>query len=494
MAHLPEVKKHYGVLKNYIDGEWVESKAETKPVINPAKNEEVARVPMSSVEELNTAVAAAKDAFQDWRETAPISRVRVFFKLKELMEKRFEDFSRVLVQEMGKTIDESRGEVRRAIENVETACSITTLQMGYCLEDGAASGIDEEAYKTPLGVFACIAPYNFPSMIPYWFWPYAVATGNTYIIKPSSQVPCTQQIMMEAVHEAGFPDGVINLVNGSHALADALMSHPDIKGISFVGSTPIAHHVYKMSSEYKKRVQAQGGAKNTIVIMPDCDIRRSVANMLASFYGCAGQRCLAGANLAIVGGDDFYRKFMDEFIAGAKNIQVGYGLDEATNMGPLVSQKAKTKVEGYIQKTADEGAKLILDGRGIKPEGYENGAFVGPTIFEGVTEENTIAWEEVFGPVVGVMRFGKLDEAMEFMNRSPFGNAASLYTSSGPAARKFRYEMNAGNIGINIGIVAAMSYFPFAGMKDSFLGDLHGQGMDAVDFFTDRKVVITRWF
>lgn len=493
MSLLPEVKKDYGVLKNYIDGEWVESKGESKPVENPATNEVIAQVPMSPMSEIDDAVEAAKEAYPDWRETAPISRVRVMFKLKEVMEKRFEDFSRVLVQEMGKTIDESRGEIRRAIENVETACSITTMQMGYCLEDGAAAGIDEEAIRIPLGAFACISPYNFPGMIPYWFWPYAVACGNTYIVKPSSQVPITQQIMFEAIDEAGFPPGVINLVNGSHELADGLMMHPDIKGISFVGSTPIAHHVYKLSSEYKKRVQAQGGAKNTIVAMPDCNLKRSVANMIASFFGCAGQRCLAGSNLAIVGDKSFYNEFLEAFTNAAKNIKIGYGLDESTNMGPLVSQKAKAKVENYIGIGEKDGGKLILDGRGMKAQGYEDGAFVGPTIFENVEPDHTIAKEEIFGPVVSVMHFGDLDEAIEFINSSPFGNASSIYTSSGPAARQFRYEVLAGGIGINIGIVAAMSYFPFAGMKDSFFGDLHGQGFDAVNFFTDRKVVITRW-
>ena len=493
MSHLPEVKKDYGVLKNFIDGEWVESTGETKPVINPAKDEVVAQVPMSTFDELNDAVAAAKEAFPDWRETAPISRVRVFFKLKELLEKRFEDISRVLVQEMGKTIDESRGEVRRAIENVETACAITTMQMGYNLEDGAASGIDEEAIRVPMGVFACIAPFNFPSMIPYWFWPYAVATGNTYVVKPSSQVPCTQNIMFEVIEEAGFPPGVINLVNGSHDLADALMEHPDIQGISFVGSTPIAKHVYRLSAENGKRVQAQGGAKNTIVVMPDCNQPKSIANMLASYFGCAGQRCLAGANLGIVGDESFYKGFLEDFVAGTKKIKVGYGLDETVNMGPVVSQYAKRKVEGYIETGVKEMGKLIMDGRGIKVDGYEKGAFVGPTIFEGITPDMCLSKEEVFGPVVSVMRFGDLDEAIQFCNTSCFGNASSIYTSSGPAARKFRYEIESGNVGINIGIVAAMSYFPFAGMKDSFFGDLHGQGFDAVNFFTDRKVVITRW-
>lgn len=493
VVHLPEYKEHYGTIGNYVDGEWVRSSAETKPIINPAYNTVIGEVPLSTFEELDAAVAAAKEAYPDWRETAPISRVRVFFKLKEVMEKRFEDVSRALVQEMGKTIDEARGEVRRAIENVETACSITTMQMGYGLEDGAASGIDEEAVRTPLGVFAAIAPYNFPAMIPFWFWPYAVATGNTYVVKPSSQVPLTQNILFEAIDEAGFPPGVINLVNGSHELADALMAHPDIKGISFVGSTPIAHHVYRMSSEHKKRVQAQGGAKNTLVVTPDCNLKRAVGNILSSVFGCAGQRCLAGANLAIVGDDDFYDRFMEAFMEGVKNIKVGYGLAESTNMGPLVSHKAKEKVESYIEIAEKEGGKLLLDGRGVKPAGLEDGAFVGPTVFEDVTPDMTIAKEEIFGPVCAVMRCSDLDEAIDFINSSPFGNASSIYTDSGRDARRFRYEVDAGNIGINIGIVAAMSYFPFAGMKDSFFGDLHGQGQDAVDFFTDTKVVITRW-
>lgn len=493
MSHLKEYKENYGVAKNYIDGEWVESKGEAADIYNPAKDEVIGQVPMSPQSEIDDAVAAATEAFPDWRETPPISRARRMFKLKEIMEKRFEDFARVLVQEMGKHIDESRGEIRRAIENIETACAVTTLQKGYCLEDGASSGIDEEAIKVPLGAFACLSPYNFPGMIPYWFWPYAVATGNTYVLKPSSQVPLTQQIMTEAIDEAGFPPGVFNLVNGSHKLADGLMMHPDIKGISFVGSTPIAHHVYKLSSEYKKRVQAQGGAKNTIVVMQDCNRKRSLANMIASFFGCAGQRCLAGANLVIVGDENFYEDFLGDLKNMAQNIKLGYGLDESAGMGPLVSKKAQEKVINYIDIGEKEGGKVILDGRGAKAEGYEKGYFVGPTIFEDVQPDHTIAQEEIFGPVISAMRMSSLDEAIKFMNASPFGNAASIYTSSGPAARKFRYEIESGNVGINIGVVAAMAYFPFAGMKDSFFGDLHGQGQDAIDFFTDKKVVITRW-
>lgn len=494
MALLPEYKKNYGTLKNYINGEWVEADAEKYGnVVNPATNEVIAKVPMTSKAQIDEAVKAANEAWWAWRETPPVTRARVLFKMKEILEQNYETIARIMTQEQGKAIDEARGEARRTIENVEVATGVTTLAMGYNLEDGAASGIDEDAIISPLGTFAAICPFNFPAMIPFWFWPYAVATGNTYIIKPSRQVPITMQYIFELIDKAGFPPGVINMVNGSHELADALMEHPGIKGISFVGSTPVAKHVYEKSAHHGKRVQTQGGAKNSLVVMEDAAMDRTVANMLASFYGCTGQRCLAGANLVPVG-----KKASDavvpRFIEGAKKIKVGYGLDESTNMGPVVSQDAKKKVLGYIQKGIDEGAKLVLDGRGIKVKGYENGAFIGPTIFKDVTPDMAIAKEEIFGPVVSIIQQESLDDTIEMINASPFGNAASIYTQNGRWARDFRYRVQAGNIGINIGIVAAMAYFPFGGYKDSFFGTLHGQGKDAISFFTDRKVVITRWF
>ena len=491
--HLPEVKKNYGVLKNYINGEWVDAEAsKLEDVENPATGEIIAQVPLSTARETAKAVEAAQEAWLEWRETPPVTRVRYFFKLRELMEQHFENISRVQVQEHGKAIDEARGETRRAIENVEVATGVTSLMMGYTLEDGAAAGIDEEAIRSPLGVFASISPFNFPAMIPFWFWPYAVACGNTYIVKPSKQVPLTQEYIFELIHQAGFPPGVISLVNGSHEVADALMDHPLVKGISFVGSTPVAHYVYRKCAENRKRVQAQGGAKNSLVVMPDCVLNRTVANMLSSFYGCTGQRCLAGANLVAVG--DIYQELKEKFVEGAKRIKVGYGLDETVNMGPVISGDAKKKIEGYIATGVKEGAKLTLDGRNIKVDGYPKGYFIGPTVFDNVTPDMTIAKEEIFGPVVSIIRVKNLDEAIDLIHSSPFGNAASIYTQSGPAAREFRYRVQCGNIGINIGIVAAMAYFPFAGSKDSFFGDLHGQGEDAINFFTDRKVVITRWF
>lgn len=490
---MSEVKKDYGTLKNYINGEWVESTTDKLlDIENPSTGEIIGKVPMSTADETKAAVEAAYDAWWSWRETPPITRARLFFKLKELLEQNFEEISRIMVQEQGKTIDEARGEMRRTIENVEVAAGIPSLMMGYNLEDGAAEGIDEDAVISPLGVFAAICPFNFPAMIPYWFWPYAVAAGDTYIVKPSSQVPITQQYLTRLVEKAGFPPGVFNIVNGSHEVSDTLMEHPKVKGISFVGSTPVAKYVYKHSAEYGKRVQAQGGAKNSLVVMPDAVLDRTIPNMLASFYGCAGQRCLAGSNLVAVG--DVADRLLHKFVEAAKKIKMGYGLDESVNMGPVISAKAKKKVIDYIDGAERDGAKVILDGRNVKVPGYEKGHFVGPTVIDGVTPDMTIAKEEIFGPVVSFLRMNSLDEAIDFIHSSPFGNAASIYTQSGKWAREFRYRCQCGNIGINVGIVAAMAYFPFAGYKDSFFGDLHGQGRDAIMFFTDRKVVITRWF
>jgi len=490
---LTEVQKNYGKLKNYVNGEWIDSTSDKViDVENPSTTESIAKVPMSTVDETKAAIEAAQEAWWAWRETPPIARARFFFKLKELMEQHFENIARIMVQEQGKTIDEARGETRRTIENVEVAAGIPSLMMGYSLEDGAAEGIDEEAIMSPLGVFGAICPFNFPAMIPYWFWPYAVATGNTYILKPSSQVPLTQWYLTKIVEQAGFPPGVMNLVNGSHEVSDTLMEHPLVKGVSFVGSSPVAKYIYKKSSENGKRVQAQGGAKNSLVVMPDAVMDRTVSNMLASYYGCAGQRCLAGSNMIAIG--DIADPLLNRWVEASKRIRMGYGLDESVNMGPVVSAKAKKKVLEYIDGAQKQGAKILLDGRNAKVPGYEKGYFIGPTVIDGVTPDMTIAKEEVFGPVVSFMRMKNMDEAIDFMHKSPFGNAASIYTQNGKWARDFRYRVQCGNIGINVGIVAAMAYFPFAGYKDSFFGTLHGQGKDAISFFTDRKVVITRWF
>lgn len=493
MAVLDPVSKNYGKMKNYVNGEWVDSNSsKVLDVRNPATTEVIAQVPLSTKDETRAAVDLAQEAWWSWRETAPGDRARCFFRLKTIMEREYENIARIISQEQGKTIDDARGETRRCIDNIDTAAGITSLQMGYNLEDGAASNIDEEVIISPLGVFTAVCPFNFPGMVPFWFWPYAVATGNMFIVKPSEQVPITTQYMFRLIDQAGFPPGVISLVNGREDAVNTFFEHKDVRGVSFVGSTPVAKWIYKMAGETGKRVQAQGGAKNSLIIMPDAVLDKTVNNMLASFYGCAGQRCLAGSNMIAIG--DVAEPLLKKWLEASKNLKVGCGLDESSQMGPVISAAAKEKVLGYIQKGVDEGAKLLLDGRNIKVPGYEKGHFIGPTVFDDVTADMAIAKEEIFGPVVCFHRMKNLDEAIEFIHKSPFGNAASIYTQNGRAARDFRYKTQCGNIGINVGIAAAMAYFPFAGYKESFFGDLHGQGKDAIQFFTDRKVVITRWY
>jgi len=480
------------VIKNYINGRWVASKSnEVLDVRNPATDEVIARVPLSTREEVDAAVRAARDAFPEWRETPPYARARYMFRLKEAMEERFEDIARTVTQEHGKVIDEARGEVRRAIENVEVAAGIPSLMTGYNLEDVAA-GIDEDCVRQPIGVFCAIAPFNFPAMVPFWFMPYAVACGNTYIIKPSEQTPLSQNLLFEIIDEVGFPDGVVNLVNGAKEVVDALLEHPDVAGVSFVGSTPVARYIYSKAAANGKRVQAQAGAKNFLVVMPDAVLERTVPNLMSSFFGNTGQRCLAGAVLVAVG--DIYEPLKEQVVAAASRLKVGYGMDEGVQIGPVISRRALERITGYIEKGLEEGAKLLLDGRGVKVEGYPNGYFIGPTIFDEVTPEMTIAREEIFGPVMSIMHVKDFEEALAVIDANPYGNAASIFTSSGKWAREFKYRVRCGNIGINIGIAAPIASFPFGGMKQSFFGDLHGQGQDAINFFTDRKVVISRWF
>jgi malonate-semialdehyde dehydrogenase (acetylating)/methylmalonate-semialdehyde dehydrogenase len=497
MALLEEPIKEVKTLKNFIDGEWVESRGEIKEVVNPATGKTMARVPISTKEETDSAVEAAKVAFPDWRRTPPLARVRCLFRLKDLLEEHFEELSRIQTQEHGKTIDESRGETRRGIENVEVACGIPTLMMGYNLED-ITTGIDEYLIRQPLGVFGIIAPFNFPFMIPLWSAPYAVATGNCVIIKPSPEVPISQMKLAELVNEAGFPPGVWNVVNGEKVAVGTMLDHPDIQGITFVGRTSTAKEViYKRCGETGKRVIAQGSAKNFMVIMPDCNVEKTIPALMTSFFGNTGQRCLSGANLLIVGEDDkFYHNFLDRVVDSATKIVIGYGLDESVQMGPLRDESKKKKVIGYIESGIQEGAKLRLDGRkNIKVTGgYPETCFLGPTIFENVTPDMKIGSEEIFGPVMSVLRAKNLDEAIEICNANPFGNGNAIFTLSGKSAREFQYRITSGNVGINIGIVAPMAFFPFSGMKDSFFGILHTQGQEAVRFFTESKVVVQRWF
>lgn len=497
MALLEEPIKEVRTLKNYIDGEWVESRGEIVDVVNPATCRTIAKVPVSTGEEMDAAVAAARAAFPDWRRTTPVARARYLFRLKELLEENFEEVSRIQTQEHGKAIDESRGETRRGIENVEVACGIPTLMQGYYSED-IAHGIDEWVIPTPLGVFGIIGPFNFPFMIPLWSAPYAVATGNCVIVKPSSEVPNSQTRLTELVEEAGFPPGVWSMVHGGRSVVNSMLEHKGIVGITFVGSTPTGRDViYRRCGETGKRVIAQCGAKNFMAIMPDCDVDRTVAAMMTSFFGNTGQRCLSAANAVVVGEDDsFYKSFVDRVVAQTSSIKIGYGLDESVQMGPVRDKEKKARIMGYIERGVKEGAKLRLDGRkNFRITGdYPDTCFLGPTIFEGVTPDMKIGSEEIFGPVMSIMRVKDLDEAIKIANASPFGNGDSIFTTSGKSAREFQYGINSGNVGINIGIVAPMAFFPFSGMKESFFGVLHTQGKEAVRFFTESKVIIQRWF
>lgn len=490
-ALLPEVKKHYGDLKNYVGGEWRDAKSgEWLEDTNPATGQGIARIPLSSREDVDSAVQSALAAWESWRETPPQDRARFFFTLRDLMEQHLEDLSRVVVQDMGKTIEEARGEVRRAIENVEVAAGIPSLMMGYNLQDGAARGIDEEVLYESLGVFAGISPFNFPVMVQFWFWSYAVATGNTWIAKPSEQDPLAQQLVFDLIHRAGFPSGVVNLVHGAKETVNAILDHPDIRGVSFVGSTAVAKLVYARAAAAGKRVQCGGGAKNVLVVMPDAKLDKAVSNLVASCYGCAGERCLAGSVLVGIG--EVSRDLRRKFAAAAEKIKVGYGLDETVMMGPVISKAHQERIVAFIGDGEAQGAEIALDGRHVKVPGYR-GYFVGPTLLDDVRPDMRVASEEIFGPVVSLFESPRLDDAIEIINRSPYGNAASIYTSSGRAARDFRHGVRAGNIGINIGVAAPVAYFPFGGMRNSFFGDLHPQGRDAIRFFTDSKVVITRW-
>ncbi len=478
-------------LKNYIGGAWIESDAtQNIPVNNPATCETIAYVPDGTRADVDRAVRAAADAFDEWRSTPILSRVQYMYRFKTLLEDRFEELASMVVQENGKTRDEARGEVRRGIESVDFATHVPSLMRGYTLED-ISSGIDETAERQPIGVFAAITPFNFPFMVPLWFLPVAITCGNTYVIKPSPQTPVSMDLLFDVLDELGLPEGVVNLVHGSTEASTAVMEHPLVRGVSFVGSTPVARIVYETCAKHGKRVQAQGGAKNYIAVMPDANIPASVSNIMGSAFGCSGQRCLAGSVVVAVG--DAYEPLKDALISKAASLRVGYGMDESTQMGTVISAQARERIEGMITSAAAEGASLALDGRGITIDGFDQGSFVGPTILDGVTADMNIAREEVFGPVLALIRVDDFDAAVDLINSSRYGNAASIFTNSGKDAREFKYRVQAGNIGINVGVAAASASFPFGGQKDSFFGDLHGQGPDAIDFFTDRKIVIERW-
>ena len=479
-------------LPNYIGNTWVKSKAtEYADVINPATTEVIAQVPLSPSNEVDRAVQVAEEAWLEWRQTPPSDRVQHLFTLKSLLEENLDDLARTITFECGKTLEESKGELRRAIENVEVACGIPTLMQGYNLED-IASGIDEVMIRQPVGVCAAITPFNFPAMIVAWFLPYAVACGNTYIVKPSEKVPLTMRKLFELFDQAKFPTGVINLVNGGKETAEAILNHSGIKAISFVGSTSVAKHVYALATANGKRAQCQGGAKNPIIILPDADIETASKIIADSAFGCAGQRCLA-ASLAVTVGDS-KQDFTEAIVSQASSRVVGYGLDDGVQMGPVITQASKNRIESLILSGLNENSDLLVDGRNAKINNYERGSFVKPTIIQNLKLDGTIIHTEIFGPVLGMVHLDTVDDAIDFVNSGRYGNMACLFTNSGAAARKFRYEAQVGNIGINLGVAAPMAFFPFSGWRDSFFGDMHGQGKDAVEFFTQKKVIAERWF
>ena len=480
------------LLKNYIGGKWGTPKTKTTiEVVNPATREIIAKCPISSAQDVESAAHSASKAFQDWKEVPPSDRVQYLFRIKQLLEENIEDLARTITLENGKTQNESRGELRRAIENVEVACGIPTLMQGGILEN-IASGIDEFMLRQPLGVCAIIAPFNFPGMIPFWFLPYAIACGNTVIVKPSERTPITMQRIFELLEEANLPPGIVNLVNGSADTVNNLIDHSTIRAISFVGSTPVARHVYSRAATNGKRVQAQGGAKNPIILLPDADIELTTKIVSESAFGCAGQRCLA-ASLVITIGEEARRIFRDSLVEAASELTVGYGMDDEVQMGPVISNASLSRIENLINRGEQEGGKILLDGRKPIIIGFENGHFIRPTILDDIQPQHSTFQTEIFGPVLGLMHTNTVEEAIAVVNKGQHGNMASLFTGSGAAARQFRHSAEAGNIGINIGVAAPMAFFPFSGWKESFFGTLHGQSNHAVEFFTQTKVVVERW-
>jgi malonate-semialdehyde dehydrogenase (acetylating)/methylmalonate-semialdehyde dehydrogenase len=476
---------------NFVAGQWSTPDAQERlPVVNPATAEVMAEVPLSPAAEVDRAARAAAEAFPEWRRTPAAERVQYLFRLKTLLEENFEELARTITLENGKTLEESRGEMRRAVENVEVACGIPILLQGYNSED-IARGIDEIMIRQPVGVAAAICPFNFPGMIPFWFMPYAVACGNTYLVKPSEKVPLTMIRVFELLEQVGFPKGVVNLVHGARETVDAILDHPLIQAISFVGSTPVARHVYARAAAHGKRAQVQGGAKNPILIFPDADLESTTRIVADSAFGNAGQRCLA-ASLAVTVGDA-RGPFTEAIAQAAADRVVGYGLEEGVEMGPVITPESKARIEDWIHRGAQEGSQILVDGRGAVVPGFERGNFVRPTVLSGVPPAGDVFKTEIFGPVLGLIHVDTIEQAIELVNRGEYGNMASLFTGSGAAARKFRYEAEVGNIGINIGVAAPMAFFPFSGWKGSFFGVLHGQGRDAVEFFTQEKVVVERW-
>jgi malonate-semialdehyde dehydrogenase (acetylating) / methylmalonate-semialdehyde dehydrogenase len=480
------------VLKNYIGGAWVPPSAEvgSRDIVNPATGETLATVPLSGAADVDAAVAAAREAFPGWRSTPAIERARKLFTLRERLRASSDVLARSVTAEMGKTLPDARAEVARAIEMVECACAIPTTMQGRNLED-VSRGIDCETYRQPVGVFAAIVPFNFPAMVPMWFLPFAIACGNTFILKPSEQVPRTQSLFFEVIEELELPAGVVNLVNGARETVEALLDHPGIDGISFVGSATVAKLVYERAAKAGKRVQALGGAKNHMVVMPDAVMGKTIDGIIGSAFGAAGQRCMAGSVLVTVG--EAHDQVVPALAEKARALSVGDGAADGVMVGPLVSCEQRDRVRDWIDRGEREGATVLVDGR--DPSGvHPDGAFVGPTLLTDVTPEMEIAQQEVFGPVLSVIHVETLDDAIKLVNGSRYGNGTSIFTESGYAARHYRHQVDVGMIGVNVGVAAPVAFFPFSGWKDSFFGDLHAHGGDAVEFYTRKTTVTTRWY
>jgi len=484
-ATLKNLRK--GMLKNFINGQWLSSLGlESQAIINPATNETCEQCPMSSYQDVENAIAAAQEAFFSWRRVPVAERVQYLFKIKAKFEQNLVHLAELVTREHGKTLAESQAEVRRAIQMIDTACGMPSLMMGHTIED-VASGIDCSSIRQPMGVFAGITPFNFPLMVPCWFWPFAIASGNTFVLKPSERVSMSIVRLFELIEQVGLPQGVMNLVLGGQQAANALLAHPTIRGISFVGSTPVAKHVYQEGAKTGKRVQALGGAKNFMVVLPDALNNDTVSTCVESIIGCAGQRCLAGS--VILGVGEAYERLVAKVVEKASQTRVGDGMKPETTMGPLISSQALTRVKNLISSGIDEGARLMLDGRLATGPGY----FLAPTVFADVKPHMKIAQEEIFGPVICLGYVSTLDQAIAWINSSAYGNTASLFTDSGAAARKFGYEAHPAMLGLNIGVPAPMAFFSFGGSKDSFFGDIKAHGTQSVNFFTDSKIIIQRW-
>src|SRR6478752_9015117 len=488
---MPQAAIQTRLLGNYINGDWRPAAAgDQLDVTNPATGEVLARVPLSGAEDVDAAVAAARAAFPAWRSRATIERARWLFGFRQVLEAHQDEIARAVTREMGKTFPDARAEVGRAIEMVEAATAVPQTMQGRVLEN-VATAVDAETFRQPVGVCAAIAPFNFPAMVPFWFLPFAIACGNTFILKPSEQVPLTQELIFNLLHEhGGLPDGVVNLVNGSVDVVNGILDHPGIDAVSFVGSAKIAKYVYERSAAAGKRVQALGGAKNFMVVMPDAVMDRTVSNILGSAFGAAGQRCMAGSVVVAVG--DAKGPLLEQLRARTEALAVGDGLAEGTDVGPVVSAASRDRIMGWIDRGLEEGATMVVDGR--SPGTDPDGAFVGPTILADVTADMEIAQEEIFGPVLSVIHADSLDEAIEIVNASRYGNGTSIFTESGAAVRHYRQAVEVGMIGVNVGVAAPVAFFPFSGWKGSFFGDLHAHGSDAVDFYTRKKTVTTRWF